>query len=48
MVITRSQIPIRDRLARTRRVNEAAATCIDPHVVDVKTVDTEKHQVAGR
>ena len=48
MVITASEISVGHGLTRARRMDEAATACIDSHMVDVETVDTEKNQVTRR
>ena len=48
MVITRADVPVGNRSPGTRRVDEAVATDVDPYVIDVATVDTEKNEIAGR
>ena len=48
VIITRREIAVRHHLAGTRRMNEATVSCIDSHVIDVATVDTEEDQVARR
>lgn len=48
MVITAGETPVGHGLTRARRVNEAAAACIDSHVIDVETVDAKKNQVTRR
>ena len=48
MVITGAEIAVRHRFAGARRVNETAASCIDSHVIDMATAETEEHQIARR
>jgi hypothetical protein len=48
MVITGGEIAVRHYLAGTRRMNEATVSCIDSHVIDVATMDTEEDQIARR
>ena len=48
MVITGGEIAVRHRLAGARCMHEETVSCIDSHVIDVATVDTEEHQIAWR
>ena len=48
MVITGTNVPVGNRSSRARRVNEAIASDVDSHVIDVSAVDTEEHEVSGR
>ena len=48
MVITRADVPVGNRFPGTRRVDKAVASDVDPYVIDVATVDTEKDEIAGR
>ena len=47
MVISIAQAPVRDPLTGTRRVDKATVPRVDPHVIDVATVDTEEDEIAG-
>jgi hypothetical protein len=46
MVITGIEVGVRHRLAGTRCVNKATASCIDSHVIDVAAVDPKEDQIA--
>jgi len=48
MVITGADVPVGDRPPGTRRMNEAVASDVDPYVIDLATMDTEKDEIAGR
>jgi hypothetical protein len=47
MVITGADVPVGNRSARPRRVDKAITSNVDPDVIDVSTVDTEKDEIAG-
>ena len=47
MVITGANVPVGNRSARPGCVDEAVSADVDPHVIDVATVDTEKDEIAG-
>jgi hypothetical protein len=48
MVITRPDVPVGNRSPGTRCVDEAVASDVDPYVIDLATMDTEKDEIAGR
>ena len=48
VVVAGAQSAVRHRLARARRMDETTASCIDTHMIDMSTVDTEENQVARR
>jgi hypothetical protein len=48
MVITRADVPVRNRSPGARRVDEAVTSDVDPDVIDVATADTEKDEIARR